>query len=318
MDIDNKLSYSIIICTKDRPDDMVKCLDSIIKQTLIPKEVIVVDSSEDNRVELVVLDDKIDSLNIIYIHSSPGLTKQRNIGVKKSTGDILFFLDDDIVLEPDFSKIIMSDFLKDHENNIGGIQGIDLNIKIIEKVNYKHLLYYRLFLLDRSDTHGKLLPSGNVSHLNEGIKDIRFSKINKKTNVLCGGYVGYRRKIFEHLSFDESYIGYSHGEDVDFSHRVSKKYELYLNPNAKVYHNQDTNKLNWYKSEEYIRSNLKASLYLFRKHKMRNPLNYCALFWSWFGWLFWIFNIQRNKSKFRWCLNAINSLKWDIFKRIDN
>ena len=74
---------------------MRRTLASIESQSMLPDEVVVVDSSADGQVKEVVVR---SSLPTLYIHSDPGLTRQRNKGVTASSGDILVFLDDDVEL----------------------------------------------------------------------------------------------------------------------------------------------------------------------------------------------------------------------------
>ncbi len=42
------MRYSIIIVTKDRPADLQNCASSIVNQTVLPHEVIIVDASSDS------------------------------------------------------------------------------------------------------------------------------------------------------------------------------------------------------------------------------------------------------------------------------
>jgi cellulose synthase/poly-beta-1,6-N-acetylglucosamine synthase-like glycosyltransferase len=84
-----------------------------------------------------------------YIHTKPALTYQRNVGVRNSSGDIIFFLDDDIVLDKDFIKEIVKVFEKDCEKKVGGVMGNMVNIRRPRII--KTLLSYlirRIFLLE--------------------------------------------------------------------------------------------------------------------------------------------------------------------------
>ncbi len=100
-------SASIIICTKNRLDDLMNCLDSLSQQTWEPKELIIVDSSDTPLQNEKRFLDHFNTLcfphtELKYVHTSPGLTRQRNIGVKQARGDILYFFDDDVVLEKEY------------------------------------------------------------------------------------------------------------------------------------------------------------------------------------------------------------------------
>ena len=99
--MENKtFSISAIICTKDRKNDLAKLIKSLRKQTILPNELIIIDASKDKKTyELINEKCKDEKYYIKYIKSNPGLTRQRNIGVKESKCRLLLFLDDDVVLE---------------------------------------------------------------------------------------------------------------------------------------------------------------------------------------------------------------------------
>src|ERR1017187_3931880 len=109
-------SISVIIATKDRHHQIATCLDAINSQTCLPKEIIVVDASGDDKVKNEVEKNNPYKTEVKYIHSSPGLTLQRNIGVKAASGELIAFLDDDIVLENDYFERIIPVFANDKES----------------------------------------------------------------------------------------------------------------------------------------------------------------------------------------------------------
>lgn len=311
------MQVSVIICTRNRIEDVSNCLDSLTIQTHPPNEVIIVDSSDNDLVSNLLKESRFKSLPIQYIHSNPGLTRQRNIGIDASHCDIVFFFDDDVVLDKKYLEKVIEIYEDDGLVDVAGVQGIDLKIKYSFLESKKRLLFYRLFLLDRNDRYSKLLHSGAVTHLDQAAPGIRYSK--KPIRIYCqsGAMMSYHRKVFDDFRFDENYKGYSHGEDAEFSHRVSKKYKMYFTSHAKAFHNQSDDKLNWYRTEDFVRSNMRANVYLFRKHLRHNPLNYFAILWSWIGLLIWVGAIHRNKVYFIGNLKAIRKEFFNIFKKVN-
>lgn len=94
---------SVAITTRNRPFLLRRCLDSILRQTLLPKEIIVVDASDNSEIE--VLNDFKSKLLITYFHK-PGLNapQARNAALKKATHNAVLFIDDDCMAEKDWFK----------------------------------------------------------------------------------------------------------------------------------------------------------------------------------------------------------------------
>jgi glycosyltransferase involved in cell wall biosynthesis len=307
-------SCSAILLTRNRKEELEKCLKSIEKQTILPDEVIVVDSS-DNSHEIQKLCESFKKFSASYIYTfPPGLTRQRNIGLNASKGEIIFFFDDDIELD----RYYIEKCFEVHENKelgeVGVVQGIDLNITKTFLKGRKRLFFYRFFLLGRRDKYAKMLASGNAVFLDAASTQIRHSKKPIRVYLACGGITSYPRRVFNDFMFDETYEGYSHGEDVDFSHRVSKKYKIYFTSEAKVFHNQSPAKKAWYGSEDYVRSSIQGQVYRFRKHLRNNPLNYFAILWSWLGMLIWNGIIHPNKIFFISCLKGMKDDFFNLFR----
>lgn len=88
---------SLVICTRDRPDELRRCLASLPGQSQMPVEVIVVDNaSRDDRTRKVA-----EGAGVIYVREDrPGLDIARNSGVLHATAPIVAFTDDDVHLHP--------------------------------------------------------------------------------------------------------------------------------------------------------------------------------------------------------------------------
>jgi glycosyltransferase involved in cell wall biosynthesis len=103
------VNVSVILCTHNpRPDYLLRCLDALREQTLGQDqwELIVVDNRSD---------EPVGSLADLSWHVSGrlvreetlGLTPARLRGISESTGDLLVFVDDDNVLDPDFLEVAL-------------------------------------------------------------------------------------------------------------------------------------------------------------------------------------------------------------------
>ena len=113
---------SVIICTRNRFDDFKKTVASLMQQNRLPDELIIVDSSDLMQIE-EYLHTLEPTVNIRYFHTDPGLTLQRNYGIRKSSGDLLFFFDDDVDLDSDYLQEVERVFLEDLHHKIGAVGG---------------------------------------------------------------------------------------------------------------------------------------------------------------------------------------------------
>jgi glycosyltransferase involved in cell wall biosynthesis len=88
---------SLVICTRDRPDELRRCLASLPAQSYPPAEVIVVDNaSRDDRTRKVA-----EAAGVIYVREDrPGLDIARNSGVRRASAPVVAFTDDDVHLHP--------------------------------------------------------------------------------------------------------------------------------------------------------------------------------------------------------------------------
>ena len=103
------MRVSVIIPTRNRPHDLMTCLDSVLKLDYPDFEVIVVDQSptdEGQRLAATLGDDRIR-----YIRTDTvGRSRGGNIGIEAATGDVLAFTDDDIRVDPAWLRRVVHVF----------------------------------------------------------------------------------------------------------------------------------------------------------------------------------------------------------------
>ncbi len=128
---------SIIIPTLNEENYIPYLLDSIKKQTFKDYEVLVADAdSKDNTVEIVK-----ERGHLVVKGGLPATG--RNNAAKKAKGDLLLFLDADVILPPDFLEKVMKEF-KNYKLDIASCFILPLSNKKIDDLLYKiGNLYYK-------------------------------------------------------------------------------------------------------------------------------------------------------------------------------
>lgn len=100
------MKFTVVIPTRNRPDELIKCVESVLNNTYKDFEIIVVDQnpSDDTLCKLENLSKKKGEKNTIrYIRSNKiGFSVGRNEGIKASKSEYVVNTDDDCIAEPDW------------------------------------------------------------------------------------------------------------------------------------------------------------------------------------------------------------------------
>src|SRR5262249_48638839 len=100
---------SAIICTRNRGDKIASAVRSVLACDHPSFDLTIIDQSTDDLTRAAVED--IGDPRLRYVHSSePGLSRAYNNGVRRSTGPIIVFTDDDCLVDPDWISRIVSAF----------------------------------------------------------------------------------------------------------------------------------------------------------------------------------------------------------------
>ncbi len=96
---------SIIVLTYNRRELLGKCLDSLVKQSYGNFEIIVLDEYSNDGTEQIIknMSDVYKNIRLVQ-RDKKGLAYGRNSGVKEAKGEIIAFIDDDEVADPDWLK----------------------------------------------------------------------------------------------------------------------------------------------------------------------------------------------------------------------
>jgi GT2 family glycosyltransferase len=103
-----RTSCSIAVCTRDRPDDLDRCLTSIAELPDEGQDVLVVDSASSGHATHDVAR-RYPGVRY-YREERPGLSVARNRALREARGDIVAFCDDDAAPDPIWLRALAASF----------------------------------------------------------------------------------------------------------------------------------------------------------------------------------------------------------------
>lgn len=119
-----KLSVVTSAYSIDRINDLKDLLDGLSNQTCkLFETIIVIDKNKEllERINEYIDKNSFKNMHIIFNPENKGLSYNRNIGIKNSSGDIIAFIDDDAIPFDNWGKAIIETFEEDE--NIGAVTG---------------------------------------------------------------------------------------------------------------------------------------------------------------------------------------------------
>ncbi|CAM3438743.1 glycosyltransferase family 2 protein [Aequorivita lipolytica] len=199
---------SVIIPTRNRYEYITLLVDDLQNQTVSNFEIIVIDQS-DNKQFIA------DCKHIFTNTRGPCIS--RNVGVKKSKGDILVFLDDDARVYNDFIEEVTSPIIKDRFDAVAGA---------ICDPEGNYLM-----------TDDDFLKKNNSNF----IKTITSNPNSEKSRITLSfpaGCSAIKTSVFHKIGgFDQSFDPTGAGEDREIAINLFKNgYATWYNSKAKLLH----------------------------------------------------------------------------------
>ncbi len=300
------ISLSIVIPTKDRKDDLLKCIESISKQTVRPEEVLVIDDGNISEATKEIIRHRLDSITFKYFKKEiPSLSESKNLGVKESSGQVILFLDDDIILDNNYTKNILEIWEKKwNDEKLAGISGVITNVA---KKSLSKILFEKIFFSYYTRSWS-ILPWG-----------FHTQDFNLKNNEIAdwapGGTTSYRKKIFDNYKFRPLQPGRTGIEDIEFCWQIKDKgYYFIITPFSKVVHRESLAG-----RESFFVSGFKEMLnrkIIFKIHAKKSIENYVCLYISLFGCILACFFSRRLKKGFGMISGSIFGKSYNIVSNI--
>ena len=211
------LTVSVIIPTLDRPEALMSTLESVLRQTVKPSQVIVVDQSERTS-------EQVSSFcrghNIILEHlSERGSHMARNRAIGLATGDILFFCDDDSELD----EGVLEHHLKNYtDKNVGAVGG-------------------RLLQPGEQDDPARIntdVQPGSFNRWSGKVTGKFYSTVKGPIDHFSGCNCSCQRELLIAAGgYDENFAGNAYFEETDLALRIKKLGgQIIFEPAARVLH----------------------------------------------------------------------------------
>ncbi len=221
------MKISTVIPTKNRPHDLLVAVKSITRQIRKPDQLVIIDQSGDVLGRDLVRAEmqRFSEVELTYVHDQAisGLVAAKAESLKFATGDVICFLEDDVVLEDDYIAEIENGFLG--ETTMLGCSGVITNPPTAGRL---YLLMFNIFHRGIYRDGRPLIYAG-ITHQSNALV---------ASDVLSGGLSAWRAKVFDAVSFDVR-NGFHMLEDFEFSRRAFRFFGPYffINPKARLEHN---------------------------------------------------------------------------------
>jgi GT2 family glycosyltransferase len=260
---------SAIVPTKNRPKDLRLTIRTLLGQSSIPSEVIIVDQSSDDESYNAVQEELreataqypvLPKVHYVQDPSILGVSAARNHAMTYARDAVWLFLDDDVVIERDFVRELMHIYTTNEK--IDGVSGVITNYQPFPWISRVWTLIF---------AHGPFREERLPIYW-------RANKLRDegpfRVAGFSGGLMSFRAHVARQVRFDTRL---KDGEDIDFCLSLKGKPYLVITPRARLQHMSSpvgrTNSL-WLERFAATQS------FLYQKHwreSLRNQL--C------FGWL---------------------------------
>jgi GT2 family glycosyltransferase len=117
-------SWSVVVCTRDRPEQLERCLKSILDLEDRPPQVLVVDNAPSTpHAEQLARSIGVDYL----LEPVPGLNRARRLAIDAAAGDVVLFTDDDVCVDRRWASAMLEPFAAPR---VAAVTGLVLPIEL--------------------------------------------------------------------------------------------------------------------------------------------------------------------------------------------
>ncbi len=214
------MTVSVVICTysTDLYSDFCEAVESVLGQTYEDMEVVVIVDGNKSLFDCVCADwDDHEDVVLHCNEENRGLSASRNRGIELASGDVVAFMDDDAIAEPDWIDELMTVY---EESEVEAVGGKMTPLWITGKPAFLPEEFYWLV----------------------GVTHRGFSDEGPVRNTF-GSNISFRADVLDELDGFDEQLGrkgdkHVQGEETELAARLRSELDgtLYYTPDAKVGH----------------------------------------------------------------------------------
>jgi GT2 family glycosyltransferase len=231
------LSISAVIPTLNRGGSLAATLESLLAQSLLPQEIVVVDGSDastrDRTRALLapLLRDHSERLRVVAAVQI-GAAAQRNQGVAATAGDLVLFLDDDMHMDRDCLERLAAPLTADAA--IGGACGLIENHCYHPPGLFSRMLFAWLNGVQAPSYAGRCLGPAFTTLPEDGAHVPEIAAVD----WMLTGCALYRRAALPIPPVPPRFTGASIAEDLALSLSVARSWQLFSVRQARLRHEE--------------------------------------------------------------------------------
>ncbi len=223
-------SVSVVICTRDHPESLAVCLNSLRNLDYTNFEIVLVDNAPATNATCELVESDFAGLkNLRYVREDrPGLSAARNRGLAEARGEIIAYTDDDVIVDSQWLKSLAQGFLR--FENVACVTGLVLPAEIETPAQE---------MMEQFGGMGK--------GFSQQLFDLRANRIQQPQYPYSAGWFGvganmaYRTSILRHIGGFDPALGTGTpacgGEDLAmFFNIIAGGFRLVYQPGAVIHH----------------------------------------------------------------------------------
>ena len=217
----NHPQVSIIIPLYNQLRYTIQCLESIVKNTTIPYEIILVDNGSSDKTPQLLRE--LENVTIISNEQNLGYAHANNQGAERAKANYLLFLNNDTVVQENWLQPLHTSISSD---------------KLIGAIGPK-LVYFN----GRLQAAGcELKKDGWFHGIGKGKNQrLRIYNNEGETDALYGAALMVSKKAFESVNGFSTVYSPAYHEDIDLCLKIREKgYKLFYQPASVVFHKEFT------------------------------------------------------------------------------
>jgi glycosyltransferase involved in cell wall biosynthesis len=249
-----KINISVIVPFYNAKNYIKNCIDNLSKQDFNkPFEIIMIDDASTDQSLQIIEQNYLPMIKLYKLKNNQGPASARNLGIKKASGEYIFFLDvDDSIASNTLSKL--------HNE----LQNYNYDIVICDKKWIENsqnqrsniFVYSSDKILDKSDIHQEMRKRFNDPISNVGIFGLTGRLIKKSLILNNKIYFNEKLRYLEDEIFSWNVLSFAH----KIKYIKDQLYSYYVNPNISSALSDGLNRGFSISNFKIVRDHIKKSL----------------------------------------------------------